>query len=177
VVRPVHAGRPGHPTLFDRAVLERGLAGPLAEGARSIVAALGDAVLDLSVEDAGILADVDTPEDYRRLIGPTTGDDPRRPLEPDPPGRERPTPDRGAAWATRCWTPRPQRPRRTAAERPRPWSRGSPRRMARPRPGSWFGRRARSRARSGTVSWAGAASNSAGRRWTRRPFGPRAWRW
>lgn len=97
VVRPVHAGRPGHPTLFDRAVLERGLAGPLAEGARSIVAALGDAVLDLSVEDAGILADVDTPEDYRRLIGPTTGDDPRRPLEPDSPGRECRTPDRGAA--------------------------------------------------------------------------------
>src|SRR5690606_33929109 len=31
VVRPVHGGQPGHPTLFDRAVLERGLAGPLPE--------------------------------------------------------------------------------------------------------------------------------------------------
>jgi len=69
VVRPVLAGRPGHPTLFDRAVLDRGLAGPLPEGARSLVASLGGAVLDLPVEDPGIVADIDTPEEYRRHFG------------------------------------------------------------------------------------------------------------
>lgn len=71
VALPVHGGRRGHPVLFARATFRDLAAAPSAEGARAVVharAAKGE-VLEVSVEDAGVLADVDTPEDYERFAG------------------------------------------------------------------------------------------------------------
>ncbi len=68
IVRPTYCGVPGHPGVFARRVFPE-LADPsLPEGAHSVVAAHADEVLDVAVRDAGVTADVDTPDDYRRLV-------------------------------------------------------------------------------------------------------------
>jgi len=70
VVRPVHAGRHGHPVLFARETFASLLATPDASGARAVVHSLGEAVVDVEVVDAGVIEDVDTVRDYERLVGP-----------------------------------------------------------------------------------------------------------
>ena len=61
---PCHEGRRGHPLLFPRAALNE-----LAEGLilRDLVRRDPDRVVQLDVADDGILVDMDTPEDYRRV--------------------------------------------------------------------------------------------------------------
>jgi molybdenum cofactor cytidylyltransferase len=69
IVRPICAGRRGHPVIFDRAVFDELTAAPLDGGARSVVRAHHHDSLDVPVEDRGCLVDVDTPDDYRELRG------------------------------------------------------------------------------------------------------------
>jgi molybdenum cofactor cytidylyltransferase len=64
LVRPVHDGRPGHPTVFPSRSWGALRDPALTEGARSVVEA--ERVLDVVVNDPGVLIDIDTPEDYRR---------------------------------------------------------------------------------------------------------------
>lgn len=64
MVRPVHRGRPGHPTLFPRGVWSALRAPALPDGARSVVEA--GPVVDVPVDDPGVLVDIDTPADYRQ---------------------------------------------------------------------------------------------------------------
>lgn len=65
IVAPLHAGRRGHPVLFPasyrRALLE--LSGD--RGARDVVRE--GSLLEVPVDDPGVVADVDTLDDYRRL--------------------------------------------------------------------------------------------------------------
>ena len=68
VVRPRLGRRHGHPVVFDRAVFGALRAASLDTGARDVVRARGDAVVDVEVTDEGVCLDVDTPEDYARLI-------------------------------------------------------------------------------------------------------------
>lgn len=68
VVRPVHGGRHGHPIVFAREVFKDLWAAPMDVGARGVVRAMGDAVHDEPVDDPGVCADVDTPEDYSALV-------------------------------------------------------------------------------------------------------------
>ena len=68
IVRPVHDGRPGHPTLFPRAAW-RALERELPRGARSLVEDGSHEVEDVAVEDPGVVADIDTPEAYARWVG------------------------------------------------------------------------------------------------------------
>lgn len=67
IVRPIHAGRHGHPVVFDRAVFEDLRAAPPDRGAKAVLQQHAGMVLDLPVDDAGVLADVDTPADYEAL--------------------------------------------------------------------------------------------------------------
>ncbi len=67
IVVPVYAGRRGHPVLFARAVWDELLATDDDLGARAVVRADPSRVLLLEVDDAGVLVDVDTPADLRRL--------------------------------------------------------------------------------------------------------------
>ncbi|HEV2129511.1 MAG TPA: nucleotidyltransferase family protein [Longimicrobiaceae bacterium] len=67
IVLPTYGGRHGHPTLFTRSVFPELLADPLPHGARSVVHAHAEDLEEVPVEDAGILFDVDTPADLRRL--------------------------------------------------------------------------------------------------------------
>ncbi len=68
VVRPVHHGRPGHPTIFARALYPELSGGSLPRGAESVVAAHATARLDVAVDDPGIAGNVNTPDDYDRLV-------------------------------------------------------------------------------------------------------------
>lgn len=72
IARASHAGVAGHPTLFGTALFEELLHGELPEGARSVIAAHRDDVLDVAVDDAGVTADIDTPDDLRRWTGGAT---------------------------------------------------------------------------------------------------------
>lgn len=67
VVRPVHVGRPGHPTVFPRRVWAALRDPDLADGARSVVER--ERVVDVPVDDPGVLVDIDTPDDLSRERG------------------------------------------------------------------------------------------------------------
>lgn len=66
-VRPIFQGSPGHPVAIPRAFFRRIAAHDGEGGARAFMESFAGAIVDVAVEDAGILRDVDTPEDYRRL--------------------------------------------------------------------------------------------------------------
>ena len=68
VVRPVVGVRHGHPVLFDRAVFDDLRRAPLDGGARTVVHAYADRVVNVSVDDTGCIADVDTPGEYEELM-------------------------------------------------------------------------------------------------------------
>lgn len=69
IVRPVHGGVPGHPGLFARRTFDDFSRPGLEKGAHSVVESYGDAVLDLPVDDPGVTADLNTPEELNRWLG------------------------------------------------------------------------------------------------------------
>jgi molybdenum cofactor cytidylyltransferase len=73
IVRPARGGRHGHPVLFDRTMFAELHAADPAAGAKAVVRAHATEAVDLAVDDEGAFQDVDTPEDYARLIGSPTG--------------------------------------------------------------------------------------------------------
>lgn len=68
VVVPIHAGRRGHPVLFARSVFDDLRSPGLAEGARTVIGMCEAELVEVPVEDPRVLLDVDTPDDYRRLL-------------------------------------------------------------------------------------------------------------
>jgi CTP:molybdopterin cytidylyltransferase MocA len=69
IVRPVDADRHGHPVIFDRAVFDELRAADPNIGAKAVFAAHRDRVLNVEVKDAGAFEDIDTPADYKRVLG------------------------------------------------------------------------------------------------------------
>jgi molybdenum cofactor cytidylyltransferase len=67
ILRAVHGGRHGHPVIFTRAVFDALRRANPSTGAKSVVRAFE--VDDVEVDDPGIVEDIDTPADYRRLFG------------------------------------------------------------------------------------------------------------
>jgi len=70
IVRPVFEGRRGHPVIFDRQVFAELRTAPLDSGARVVVRAHWAESVDVPVDDAGCIIDIDTPADYLRLRHP-----------------------------------------------------------------------------------------------------------
>jgi molybdenum cofactor cytidylyltransferase len=68
IVRPAVGDRHGHPVLFDRSIFDALRHAPLSEGARAVVHANADRIVDVQVDDEGCLLDVDTPADYDAVI-------------------------------------------------------------------------------------------------------------
>jgi molybdenum cofactor cytidylyltransferase len=66
VVAPIHDGRRGHPVLFggDWVPALRALDGDT--GAQALIRQAGDRFTAVPVDDAGVLFDVDRPEDLAR---------------------------------------------------------------------------------------------------------------
>jgi molybdenum cofactor cytidylyltransferase len=68
IVRPAIGDLHGHPVLYDRSLFAALRTAPLEEGAKSVVRAHESAILNVPVTDPGCLRDVDTPDDYRKLL-------------------------------------------------------------------------------------------------------------
>ena len=68
IVRPAIGDRHGHPVIFDRSVFEALRRAPIDAGAKTVVRAHERDLLNVPVEDEGCLVDVDTPDEYRKLI-------------------------------------------------------------------------------------------------------------
>lgn len=66
LVIPAFEGWRGHPVLFSRRLFPELMEDDLPEGARSVVRRYLEERVQLPVDDPGILADIDTPEEYRR---------------------------------------------------------------------------------------------------------------
>ena len=73
IVRPAVGDRHGHPVLFDRAVFDALRSAPLETGARGVVRAWSDRLVNVQVGDEGCLMDIDTPADYAAVVGKRLG--------------------------------------------------------------------------------------------------------
>lgn len=65
ILIPTHDGRKGHPTLFPRQLLAAIETLPTL---RDVLATHAERITTLPVADAGVCLDMDTPDDYRRLV-------------------------------------------------------------------------------------------------------------
>ena len=74
IVRPEYRGRRGHPVIFDRTLFEELRQAPLESGARVVVSAHYQEIVNVPVEDPGCVEDVDTPEEYERVRRQKTED-------------------------------------------------------------------------------------------------------
>ena len=68
IVRPAFGARRGHPVIFDRAVFDELRRAPVELGARVVVSAHYNEVINVPVDDPGCVVDIDTPEDYRQAV-------------------------------------------------------------------------------------------------------------
>jgi molybdenum cofactor cytidylyltransferase len=68
IVRPAMGDRHGHPVLFDRATFDELRRAPLSPGAKTVVHAHADRVINVPVDDPGSLVDIDTPRDYEQAL-------------------------------------------------------------------------------------------------------------
>lgn len=72
VVRARCQGRNGHPVIFSRALFDELRAADPALGAKAVLREHAAEIVNVDVDDPGVLGDVDTPEDYRKLIADQT---------------------------------------------------------------------------------------------------------
>jgi molybdenum cofactor cytidylyltransferase len=67
IVIPVFRGRRGHPVLVDMKYRDEVLGLDPSDGLRRLMRAHPDDVREVEVDDAGILRDLDTPQDYKGI--------------------------------------------------------------------------------------------------------------
>jgi molybdenum cofactor cytidylyltransferase len=67
IVVPVFEGRRGHPVLFSSEVLQEILDLPSSQGANIVVRKDPGRIVEVRVDTPGVLVDVDTPEDLKKL--------------------------------------------------------------------------------------------------------------
>ena len=68
IVVPTYSGRRGHPVLFGKEVFAELLGAPDAVGAKAVVRKDPNRVIAVPVDDAAVLEDFNTPEDYKGLL-------------------------------------------------------------------------------------------------------------
>ncbi|MGH9387329.1 MAG: nucleotidyltransferase family protein [Vicinamibacterales bacterium] len=68
IVRPVDGDRHGHPVVFDAAVFDDLRRADLSVGAKAVFATHQARVLNVAVNDRWAFEDLDTPEDYERIL-------------------------------------------------------------------------------------------------------------
>lgn len=69
IVVPVHDGRRGHPVLFAAELFDEILGLKSDQGLNTVVRRQPERVIEVFVENAGVLRDIDTPEQFARLLG------------------------------------------------------------------------------------------------------------
>jgi molybdenum cofactor cytidylyltransferase len=69
IVVPTFRGKRGHPVIFARRLFRELLEAPAEQGARAVVWAHADKVLEVPTEEEGILLNLNDPETLRRALG------------------------------------------------------------------------------------------------------------
>lgn len=69
IVRPVSNGRHGHPVIFGRGLFGELQRADPAQGAKPVVRAHATEIIEVPIDDEGAFIDIDTPEEYDRIIG------------------------------------------------------------------------------------------------------------
>ena len=69
IVRAVHGSAHGHPVIFARALFDELRHADPARGAKAVLRAHEDAILNVEVSDSAVLTDFDVPADYVRVFG------------------------------------------------------------------------------------------------------------
>jgi molybdenum cofactor cytidylyltransferase len=69
IVVPVHDGRRGHPVIFAADLFTEILELSSDQGLNTVVRRQPERVVEVFVENAGVLRDIDTPEQFARLLG------------------------------------------------------------------------------------------------------------
>ena len=69
IVRPVRGQQHGHPVLIDRSLFDEIRRADPTSGAKVVVRAHASAIGDVEVDDAGAFLDIDTSDEYERLVG------------------------------------------------------------------------------------------------------------
>lgn len=64
IVRPAIGARHGHPVIFDRVTFADLRSAPIEVGAKAVIGAWRDRVLDVPTDDRGVLVDIDTRQEY-----------------------------------------------------------------------------------------------------------------
>ena len=67
-MRATWQGRHGHPVIFGRRVFDALRHADPAVGAKAVVHAHASDLIDLEVDDPGVLHDIDGPDDYARVF-------------------------------------------------------------------------------------------------------------
>ena len=68
IVRPAAGDRHGHPVIFDRSVFADLRAADPDTGAKAVFAIHRERIVNVEVDDAGAFEDIDTPEDYKKIL-------------------------------------------------------------------------------------------------------------
>jgi molybdenum cofactor cytidylyltransferase len=69
IVRPARGGEHGHPVIFDAAIFDELRRADVNVGAKAVVRAHEAQLVNVPIDDAGAYQDIDTPEDYARVLG------------------------------------------------------------------------------------------------------------
>jgi molybdenum cofactor cytidylyltransferase len=69
IVLPTFRGKRGHPVIFARRLYEELLAAPLDKGARTVVWAHTDEVLQVPTDEEGVVLNLNDPEAFRKALG------------------------------------------------------------------------------------------------------------
>ena len=73
ILVPVHRGRRGHPTIFPFGMVPDVYGLPLDQGLNSLLSSHSALIEQVEVDSPGAIADLDTPEDYARLLAELGG--------------------------------------------------------------------------------------------------------
>jgi CTP:molybdopterin cytidylyltransferase MocA len=68
IIRARYQGRNGHPVIVSRSLFEELHHVSRDAGAKAVLRAHQDAIINVDTDDPGVVADIDTPEDYRKLV-------------------------------------------------------------------------------------------------------------
>jgi molybdenum cofactor cytidylyltransferase len=69
IVVPVYQGRRGHPTLFPYCMATDVFNLPADEGLNSLLKVHATEIVQIDTDSPAVVADLDTPDDYARLVG------------------------------------------------------------------------------------------------------------
>lgn len=68
IVRPANGGRHGHPVIFDASIFAELRKADPRIGAKAVFNAHRDRIVNVEVKDLGAFEDIDTPEDYQKVL-------------------------------------------------------------------------------------------------------------